>query len=136
MPGPACASPPEPLSSAAIDPDHLKPLAWIKNLKCFCTSRTSLLQRSLFTILHGSCKTQDKKCPDFKFRLTSSLGSHFFFSLGKERVHTKPSSAPHPAEQRRPGAARAGVIAFNEVLGLHATDHSAHTANQYTRFLP
>ena len=62
--------------------------------------------------------------PNFKFRLTSSLGSHFFFSLGKERVHTKPSSAPHPAEQRRPGAARAGVIAFTEVLGLHATDHS------------
>jgi hypothetical protein len=99
---PACASPPEPLSSAAIDPDHLKTLAWIKNLKIFLYLQDLLA--SALPLYHPPWRLQtpDKKCQDFKFRLTSNLGGHFFFSLGKERVQTKPSSASHPC--RAPSA--------------------------------
>ena len=99
---PACASPPEPLSSAAIDPDHLKTLAWIKNLKIFLYLQDLLASALPLHHPPWQLQTQDKKYPDFKFRLTSNLGGHFFFSLGKERVQTKPSSASHPC--RAPSA--------------------------------
>ena len=119
---PACASPPEPLSSAAIDPDHLKTLAWIKNLKIFLYLQDLLASALPLHHPPWQLQTQDKKYPDFKFRLTSSLGSHFFFSLGKDRVHTEPSTSPHPAEHVGLVQPALALSRSSEVLELQATD--------------
>ena len=84
LPVPACAAPPEPSSSTAIDPDHLRPWLESGNFKIFSTSRTSLLQRSLSIILHGACKLQIRNARVFKCRLTSNLSGNSPFPLGKE----------------------------------------------------